>query len=265
MNEALLKKLTDQKIINHLHYRETVSSTNTVAKELIEQGISDSALVVAEIQTAGKGRMGRSWSSPYGTGIWMSLLLRPTTDISKISGITLVSALAIANAIRDTAGAKASIKWPNDVIIGTRKVCGILTEMLSCGNDNYVICGIGINVNTREFPEELKDKATSILIETGTEICREELIISIMTYFMSYYREFEKSGNLSFMMDSYNSLLISRNKEVILTDANGSFHDNPYTALAINPDGALIVSDCNGRQHEICFGEVSVRGILGYV
>jgi BirA family biotin operon repressor/biotin-[acetyl-CoA-carboxylase] ligase len=265
MNETKLQTLTKNHIIDRLIYREEVTSTNTVAKEQIGTNEFASTLVIAEIQTAGKGRMGRSWSSPYGTGIWMSLLLKPVQDSAVLSRITLISALAIANGIRDISGLEAQIKWPNDVILGSRKVCGILTEMVSDGRNNYVIPGIGINVNTREFPPELGKKATSVYLETGRECSREDLVVSVITHFMKAYHQFEQQGDLSFLLEDYNRLLINRGREVLLTDANGSFPDNPYTALRINAEGSLIVADRNGTLHEVSCGEVSVRGLLGYV
>ncbi len=263
MNETLLKKLYDDDFIKNLVYLEETDSTNNEAIRLAKQGAPSGTLVIAEAQTSGKGRMGRSWNSPPGTGIWMSLLLRPEINASNSPKVTLLSALAIVKALSDYETA-AKIKWPNDILINNKKICGILTEMVSCGNDNYIIVGMGMNVSTKSFPAEIQNIATSVLIETGVTLCREKLIRSIMNYFNIYYRDFLKTESLSFMTDEYNSYLINRDNPVILSSQNVDFPDNPYTAIGINKEGALIVMDKHNTLHEITSGEISVRGVYGY-
>ena len=194
----------------------------------------------------------------------MSLLLKAPEGLSNYSSTTLLSALAVVKAIKDIAALSCLIKWPNDVIYDTKKICGILTEMLSIGNSNYIIVGIGINTNSKLFPAEIKDKATSLYLATGKKISREELIAKTINNFMTYYNDFVKIKDLSFIQNEYNSLLISKDKEVILSSDNVSFPDNPYISRGIDPNGGLVVESKNGQIFSVTSGEVSVRGVLGY-
>ena len=149
---------------------DSVSSTQDVARELLNQGASDGTVVLAETQTKGKGRLGRDWFSPRGVGIWASLILHPKfANLSPESGLTAISltcSVAIANAIRKVTGLRSFIKWPNDVLLHQKKVAGILVEMAG----ESIIVGIGINVNQEQFPESLRDSATSLMIGRGRTI-----------------------------------------------------------------------------------------------
>ena len=150
---------------------EKVDSTNNMLRTLAEQGAPEGTLVVAANQTAGKGRRGRSWSAPEGTSIAMSILLRPEFPPERASMLTLVMAMAIARGIREVTGLDAGIKWPNDIVADGKKLCGILTEMSTeMEYIRYVVIGIGINVSMKEFPEELKQKATSLELCLGLSL-----------------------------------------------------------------------------------------------
>lgn len=266
MNGKELETLVSEGLLDRVICREQVTSTNDVAKELVREGFNGTALIISEIQTAGRGRMGRHWESPAGTGIWMSLVYRAAGTVEKLSSVTLLSALAIAEAVNQKdPGTEARIKWPNDVILNRRKVSGILTEMISDGKSNYIIPGIGINVNTESFPPELAEKATSLYLATGRKWERESLAVSIVRRLVIYTWEFEKIGELGFVQKSYNHLLINRDQKVNLTTENISFPDNPYTVRGIDQNGCLLVEDRTGHIHSISTGEVSVRGLLGYV
>ncbi len=150
-------------------------------KELAEEGHPSGTFVVADQQTAGKGRRGRSWDSLPGTGIYMTLMLKPDINPNHASMLTLVTAMAVANAMHRVTGAEALIKWPNDIVINGKKICGILTEM-SAQFDyiNHIVIGIGINVHNESFPEELQDHAGSLLLECGKHCapCRSDRGIS---------------------------------------------------------------------------------------
>ncbi len=289
MDLLKLESLTGDGVISRLLYREEVTSTNDMIMEIARQGYPEKALALCEIQTAGRGRKGRHWESPAGSGIWMSLLLHPQRKDLLLSSITLLAALAITRSIneellemgfadssqtlRNNADTKTSsssilnaqIKWPNDVIVGSKKVCGILTEMISDGTNNNIIVGIGINVNQTAFPEELLEKGISLAMATGRQWNRESLVVRVIKHLVLLEDEFENVGDLSPFLEEYNSLLISKDKEVVLTADNIDFPDNPYTARGITKTGALIVEDKMGKSHDISFGEVSVRGLLGYV
>ena len=242
-------------VAQNIIYKDEVSSTNDEAKKNAD--MPDGSLFIADKQTAGKGRLGRSWVSPRGTGIWMSLLLKPDIPLSDISQLTLVAGIATSRAI----GNNSMIKWPNDIVIGTKKVCGILTEM-SAETDriNYVICGIGINVNTPDFPAELKNKASSILIETGKETDRCSLIAKVMNEFEPLYKKFIREGFSPFCND-YKKSCITIGREI-----NVSYHgkDLSGTAVDIEKNGGLVI-DTASQTVTVTSGEVSVRGIYGYI
>lgn len=244
-------------------YYEETDSTNTRVKQLAEQGEWHGTLVVADRQSAGKGRRGRDWESPKGENIYMSLLLRPKMEPAKAPMLTLVMAYSAALAIREQEGLEAGIKWPNDLVIGTKKICGILTEM-SAEIDfiNYVVIGVGINVNVKNFAEELSEKATSLFNEKGKEIRRAVLIAKIMERFEQNYERFLREQNLGFLQEEYNQLLVSRGKEVKVLEPGHEYHAH---AIGINDTGELLVRKEDGEEEAVFAGEVSVRGIYGYV
>ena len=264
--------ITKDKIYEHLRtdifarditYYDETDSTNTRAKLAAEEGAVHGALFVANRQNAGKGRKGHSWNSDKGTTISMTYLLKPSVDISCVSAITIVSAVAIARAFDRVKGLKPQIKWPNDVLSNGKKLVGILTEMSSEGLDiNYVVVGIGINVYNSQFPEDIADKATSIFIENGEGYDRSRLIAEVSNEFEVLYNEFVKNKNLEFIVDEYNSYLVSKDRQVYVIEGDKR---TEYTALGLSPDGGLLVKDEQGATHNIISGEVSVRGIYGYV
>ena len=246
-----------------LYCLEETGSTNTDAKRLIEEGASDGTLVVADKQNGGKGRRGRSWSSPKGTSIYMSIALKPSYNPDKASMVTLIMALAVAKGIREQTGLAAFIKWPNDVVVNKKKVCGILTEMNA--EPDYihsVVIGTGINVNEQEFPEEIKETATSLFLEKGEKITRAQLVVSVMEYFEQDYEKFLEREDLSGLLEEYNELLINRGKKVKVLDPKQEWEG---TAGGINEKGELLVEDEKGQLVKVYAGEVSVRGLYGYV
>ena len=218
---------------------------------------------MADCQISGKGRRGRSWESPSGTSIYMTLLLRPKILPGKAPQMTLLMALAVADGIRKVTGLSTQIKWPNDIILNGKKICGILTEM-SAEIDyiNYVVVGVGINCNQETFPEELREKATSLKLESGQEIQRATVIAAVMESFEKYYQIFEKTEDLSGFLDEYNELLVNREREVLVLEPGQEYE---AYALGINSSGELIVKTADGQRREIFAGEVSVRGVYGYV
>ena len=247
---------------NVSYFRET-DSTNTQAKRLGEEGAPHGTLVVAEAQNAGKGRRGRTWVSPGGEDIYMTLLLRPDILPSSAPMLTLVMALSVAEALREETGVDARIKWPNDIVSDGKKLCGILTEM-SAEVDyiHYVVIGVGINVNQPSFPGELKDRATSLVIETGKKFLRPALIAAVMRKFEKYYGSFTEQGNLSGIQEAYNSLLVNVGEHVRVLDPG---HEYNAVSSGINEKGELLVQKEDGSTEAVYAGEVSVRGIYGYV
>lgn len=260
-------RLSKDSICKKVESFDVINSTNIRAKQLAEAGAEEGTLVIAERQTAGKGRRGRNWESEPGTGIYMSLVLRPGTSPVNVPGITLVTALALVNSIKETCNAEPFIKWPNDIVLGGKKVCGILTEMSSELNYiNYVVTGIGINANNRHFHKEIEETATSIYMQTGKETDRAQLAACTVDSFGSYYRKFEEAKSIAPFIEEYNSLLASMDKEVKIFYGMKEDAERTKTGVArgINKDGALIVDTKNGTEY-VMSGEVSVRGLYGYV
>lgn len=253
--EEIESLLTTEFTARNIIYLNSTDSTNNECKRLEDK--ADGTLVIAEQQTAGKGRLGRAWESPRGAGIWMSLLLKPDIPVASVSQITLVAGLAACRAI----GNGSMIKWPNDIVIGSKKLCGILTEMSAeIERINYVICGIGINVNTEEFPEELKDKATSLLIETGEKQNRAELTAKIMNEVEKLYAVFINEG-FGALAEEYRNNCITLNRQVQVIYKNEAILG---TAVDVDNSGNLIVETDKGKI-TVSSGEVSVRGIYGYI
>lgn len=244
-------------------YLDETDSTNVQAKKLGEAEGKHGTLIVSDRQTAGKGRRGRGWDSPSGASIYMSILLRPDILPDKAPMLTLVMALAVARAVREITGEEAGIKWPNDIVLNKKKICGILTEM-SAEIDyiNHVVIGVGINVNTEDFPEEIKKTATSLFIETGKKWKRSEFIAAVMKYFEEYYEIFLKTQNLKMLQEIYNGFLVNKDAQVRVLEPGNEFDG---WALGINETGELLVRKADGEITEIYAGEVSVRGIYGYV
>lgn len=264
MTEAEIKSLMHTEwVAKEVLYFDTIDSTNTKAQELAEKGHPSGTLVVADKQESGKGRRGRSWVSPSGTGIFMTLMIKPDINPNNASMLTLVAALAVAKAITSVTGEEALIKWPNDIVINGKKVCGILTEMnAQFDYINHIVVGIGINVHNESFPEEISQMASSLMIEAGGKrFHRAQIIAETMSYFEQYYDTFLKTQDLSALVREYDELLVNRNKSVRVLDPKEPFDGK---AMGITPKGELIVDTWESRKL-VSSGEVSVRGIYGYV
>lgn len=264
MTEAEIKSLMHTEwVAKEVLYFDTIDSTNTKAQELAEKGYPSGTLVVADKQESGKGRRGRSWVSPSGTGIFMTLMIKPDINPNNASMLTLVAALAVAKAITSVTGEEAMIKWPNDIVVNSKKVCGILTEMnAQFDYINNIVVGVGINVHNESFPEEISQMASSLMIEAGGKrFHRAQIIAETMLYFEQYYDTFLKTQDLSALVREYDELLVNRNKSVRVLDPKEPFDGK---AMGITPKGELIVDTWESRKL-VSSGEVSVRGIYGYV
>lgn len=267
----LNKELIEDKVKNkglvlgsEICFLETVDSTNRACKEMGRAGGKHGLAVISREQTAGRGRLGRGWTSNKNEGIYMSLLLRPESLlITKASLITLLTAMAVNNSIRKLTGLEAVIKWPNDIVVNGKKVCGILVEMSSRQNTlEYVVVGIGVNVNGETFPEELIEKATSLKKEKGSTVNMNDLAAAILEEFQNYFTKFiDNAGEFTFV-EEYNAALINRNKTVRIIEGE---RECTGISLGINASGALLVKAGNNEILEIVSGEVQVRGLYGYV
>lgn len=248
---------------NKIIYYKQIDSTNTELSRMAHRGAKHGTVVLADAQTAGKGRRGRTWESPMGENVYMSLLLRPEIQPDKAPMLTLVMAYCVAKVLKTQGFENVQIKWPNDLVLSGKKVCGILTEMsLENGKIQHVIIGVGINVNNQDFPEGIKKMATSLCLERGRFVDREEIVEHILAMFWEEYERFVSVGNLSQIWESYNAMLVNCGKEVCVLEP-----DNAYEAIAsgIDQEGQLLVRMANGEEKKVFAGEVSVRGIYGYV
>ena len=260
--EEVASRLATRRMGRDIRYFSRIDSTNRFARQIAEEGAPDGTLVIADEQTAGRGRQGRHWVTPPGEAIAFSLLLRPSIAPERISMVTLVMGLAVVRAVNALYGADAGIKWPNDAVIDGKKICGILTEMSAeIDQVHSIVIGVGINANQSEFPEEIRDIATSLRIELGHEVSRAELIAGIMEQFERLYARFEEDGDLSGIADEYNSLCLNSGRAVRVLDPKGEYTG---TGRGINARGELEVERADGTTAQIYAGEVSVRGIYGY-
>lgn len=247
--------LTTDFIGRNMMIFDQTDSTNTQAK--LHSSYPDGSVFIADIQNQGKGRCGRKWVSPKGTGVWNTILLKPDISLSDVSQITLIAGLAACKAI----GLDSKIKWPNDIVIGSKKVCGILTEMAAeIDHVNYVACGIGINVNDTDFDKDISHRATSMYIESGKKYKRNEIIARLLNEFEIFYKKF-LDGGLSSVIDDYKAFCVTLGKDVSVI-----FKHETVTgkAIDVNDSGELIVETKNGNII-VNSGEVSVRGIYGYI
>ena len=244
-------------------YYDELASTNLQAKLDAENGAGEGTLIVADMQTAGRGRKGKGWSSPAGTNVYFTLILKPDYDVEQASMVTLVMGMAVAEGIRATCGVDARIKWPNDIVAGGRKLCGMLAEM-SVEREfiHYVVVGVGINVKEQVFPEEIADTATSLWQECGRKVSRGQLIVNVMKAFEARYKVFCGSRSLSGLVEEYNGMLVNKNREVRVLDPKGEFRG---VSRGINEKGELLVELEDGSVTAVYAGEVSVRGVYGYV
>lgn len=244
----------------NLYFRHSVESTNDLLKNLAYDGAPHGTVVIADEQTAGRGRLGRTWESAAGKGLWMSILLRPELHPYKVQSLTLAAAVSVCRAIEPFLNEKPGIKWPNDVLIGGRKVCGILTE-LSAEAERvlWVITGIGLNTHFSpdDFPAELRSKATSLdrHLRRGASLDHDRLAAEILNQFEPVYEDFVKNGPASTLIEwRERSITLGRMVELL-------YGQETMRALAmdIDEDGSLVVQLGDGSMRKILSGEISLR------
>ncbi len=256
--EAVMCHLNTKLIGKKIIVLDTVGSTNDYLKSLGSKGAEAGTVVIAREQTAGKGRLGRVWDSKRDDGIFLSLLLRPELSPSEISAITPLSGLAMCRAINDFCMLDSRIKWPNDIIVGKKKLVGILTEMSAeFDKVEFTVTGIGINVEHTSFPDEISHKATSILLETGRHIDQNKFVAAILNYLeqelvMNRYR---LSGQSVY---DYKDLCATIGRQVTFTKGG---RNKTGMAVNINNSGELEVMLSNGTISTVNSGEVTVQGI----
>jgi BirA family biotin operon repressor/biotin-[acetyl-CoA-carboxylase] ligase len=259
---ALKRHLKQKKLKESLLVFPSLSSTNTYLKEQGQKGQQDLLIAVAEEQTQGRGRMQRHFYSPKKEGVYFSILLHPPMQLTEINFLTFFCAIAVCDAIRETCKIEPRIKWPNDVMMDNKKLCGILTEASlegESGQLQYVVVGAGINLLQKEehFSPDIRNKATSVVLSGGQKCSRAELIAAVLEHFFKIYEAYLK-GEKEQILSRYRDLLMMKNKEITVYDRGGS-----YSAIAIDIDDEahLLVVDKEGKQHVLRSGEITVGGI----
>jgi len=242
-----------------IHSFRQVTSTSDIAKELAAKGAKEGTVIVAETQTRGRGRLSREWASPEG-GIWLSIILRPKVSPKEASKLTLTTSVAVARVINKLFGLKAEIKWPNDVQIDGKKICGILTEGVTRGKAaDFVVVGIGVNANIdlQSLPKPLRGLTTSLKKELGRRIEREKFLSALLNEIERYYNAFAKE-KFSSILKEWRSLCSHLGSSVKVT----SFYETlEGLAVDIDEDGALLVQLKNGTTRRVVSGDVTVKPI----
>ncbi|MCA1027131.1 biotin--[acetyl-CoA-carboxylase] ligase [Cytobacillus kochii] len=243
---------------SHIHYEESVDSTQKVAHQLATDGACEGTIVVAEEQISGRGRMDRKWISPKYTGVWMSVILRPQLPPHRAPQLTLIAAVAVVQAIEEVTGLTAEIKWPNDVLINGKKVTGILTEMQADADRIVsIIMGIGINVNQKleDYPEEIQPIATSLAIEKKEEISRAQIIQTLLFNLEKLYQLYLQNGfqPIRILWESY---AISIGKNIKARTLSGTIAGK---AIGITDEGILLLEDEAGVRHQIYSADIDLE------
>jgi BirA family biotin operon repressor/biotin-[acetyl-CoA-carboxylase] ligase len=255
---AIAAHLETRRIGRVVHHFDSIDSTNRHAMELARCGAGEGEVVVAEAQTAGRGRLGRSFFSPAGTSFYGSIILRPAIRPGRAPQITLVAGLAVAEAVEKHSGMRPGLKWPNDVHLGALKVAGILTEMESEGDRVlHVVCGPGVNLNVprQAFPADLRDLATSVLASTGRHVDRAAFAADLFGSFERVYDEFLARGlvQLRARWDGYSVLT----GQWVTVEGGPAIVEGEV--LGIDEEGALRLRAPGGREVRSIAGDVTLR------
>lgn len=252
-NELLLGLQTDW-LGKRIVYKETVASTQKEAHQIAEEA-AEGTVVIAEEQQSGRGRLARSFHSPPGTGIWMSLILKPDLPPFKAPQFTLIAAVAVAEAIQSVTGTAPEIKWPNDLLLNGKKITGILTELQADADRiRSIIIGIGINVNQSSFPEELADIATSIAMETGRPVSRAALVQEIFRNMEALYNEYIEHG-FAPIKPKWERYAVSIGRRLLARTPSGTIRGQ---ALGITEDGVLKLEGEDGTVHDIYSADIEI-------
>lgn len=242
--EALLSRLAGQRIGGPFFFQSSVDSTNRLALELAKGGTAEGTVVLAERQTAGRGRLQRIWQSPPGCNLYLSIVLRPDIAPQDLAQITLLAGVAVAEAIATVCPEGVGIKWPNDLLIRGRKVCGILTEMRTDAGKHALIVGIGLNVNIsrEDFSPELRQSATSLKEETGREVSRGDMTVALCERFGKWYETFLRDG-FDPVREAWlaRSIMVGKTVRVIFRE-----EVQEGTVTGIDRDGALLICTAPG-------------------
>ncbi|NCC14788.1 MAG: biotin--[acetyl-CoA-carboxylase] ligase [Clostridia bacterium] len=257
--KEIAQGLATKKLGHSIYFYKETDTTNGRLRDIAVEGGVEGTIAVAEKMTAGRGRRGRPWEAPAGSGIWMSILLRPAILPTEASILTLLAGMAVCQALEDETGLSPKIKWPNDIILNGKKLVGILTEMqCEMQQTHFVIVGIGINVNTTKFPEGLSEIATSLYLESGRTFSRKNILQRVLLNFEKLYEEL-LSAQCSFapFLARYKGKCSTLYQEVNVLGKETFLAQ----AVDITPEGELVViRKDNGKREVVFSGEVSIRG-----
>ena len=266
IDEKALSAAVHTRVVGReVRWFETIGSTNQYAKQAALEGAGNGLVVVAEEQTAGRGRCGRSFQSPPGKGLYLTALLMPDAAPAEMVPVTAAAAVAVCNAVERICGVRPGIKWTNDLVIGGKKLCGILTEMSiegESGRLQSVVVGIGINVNhaAENFEGEVADMATSLRLELQQKVDRTALAAALIEELDRLYSRIGEG--FAGLLEDYRRDCITLGKQVRIV---GSGAERTARAVDIDDSFGLIVRYEDGREETVRSGEVSVRGMYGYV
>lgn len=253
--EEIRRQLLTERLGKKLHYFPEIDSTNNCARDLAEKGGMEGEVVIAESQTRGKGRLGRIWVSPAGRNLYLSVILRPKLSPLHAPQITLMSAVALAETVQTFISFPPEIKWPNDILVGGKKVAGILTES-SCTAERlfFVILGIGVNVNfpREEMPESIRDTATSLMALSGAPVDRTALALQLIRSLNRCYGDLEERG-FPPMAERWSGFFRLQGKRVKVEMMDQAVQGK---AIGIDGDGALLLEDDAGTRQRIIAGDV---------
>jgi len=257
---ALTHQLQTRFLGKPLHFFVTIDSTNTYAARLAREGVSEGAVVIADSQSGGKGRLGRSWISPPGVNLYLSAILRPPVSAAVVPQLNLIAAVAVADTIVQATSLTPAIKWPNDVLVGGKKVCGILAEMQTeAGTLRSVVLGIGVNLNAplRAFPEELRDKASSLFLAGGQSVDRAAFTTTLLTHLEKLYVLWLEEGfpALRPLWERHAAGMIG--KQITVAAPEGMVAG---TVLGLDTDGALLLREGERETRRVLAGDVTVVG-----
>lgn len=255
---SLLESGSPEQLIGHtIHHYTEVESTNTTAGELAERGVPEGTVVLADLQTRGQGRLERRWLSLSGKGLWFTVILRPRENPATAVQLTLMAAIATAAGIERVTGIRPGIKWPNDLLVQGKKVCGILCEMVAGDEIDHIIIGIGINTNLAfaDLPPELRGTATSLRMATGKAIDNKELLREVLQQIDSWYILWQKEG-FAPVQGEWNKRNVTLGREIKVDCGDRCYFGR---AVSIDENGALLLREDDGKESKFNFGEVSIR------
>ncbi|WP_439442800.1 biotin--[acetyl-CoA-carboxylase] ligase [Listeria aquatica] len=251
--DSLLLGLETEFTGRTLYFYEEVASTQLIAHEKVNSGAPEGTAIVADFQNAGKGRLRRDWLSSRGEGIFTSIILKPDIPITEVPQLTFIASLAVVETVQKLMGLEARIKWPNDIYIGKRKICGVLTEMQAEAETIHaVIIGIGINVNQASFPDELKQKATSLRMEAGKVFSRTEIVQEIFKQLEKYYKLYLEQGFAPIKL-LWEEQAIPFSERIQVRTLKGTITGR---AEGISDTGVLFVRDDEGKQHSVYSADI---------